>query len=55
MASAIYALLRALNGDLLRYEHGSLNGSLSCGDTELHLSLIELSNDLVHGRLIQIG
>jgi hypothetical protein len=32
-----------------------LSASLSRGDTELELPLIELINDLAHGCLIEIG
>jgi len=55
MPPRVCALLRAFDGDLLRHEHGPLSGSLSRSDTELELPLIELTNDLAHNCLIQIG
>ena len=50
-----FALFRAIDDDLLWHEHWTLGRCLSRGDTELKLSLIELTDHLAHGRLIQAG
>jgi hypothetical protein len=46
--------LRAFNRDCPRHEDRTLNGGLCRCHTELKLALIELSNNLTHGDLIQI-
>ena len=51
----VSALFRTPDGSDLRHEHRSLRGSLRGGGTELELALIELIDDLAHGRLIEVG